>query len=327
MKSVRTKWILQFLFLIVTSNAGAVTVREEAVTLDTPTGKLAGTLQLPSSAGKVPVALIIAGSGPTDRDGNSSLANGRNDSLKMLAQALADAGVASLRYDKRGLAGSAAARPVESELRFDTFVHDAAEWADKLKGDPRFSSLIVIGHSEGSLIGMLAAQRAKADAFISLAGVAQAAPAIMRKQLAGKLPPVLAAENERILAALERGEPVGDVPPALGAWYRPGLQPYLISWFKYVPAQHIATLKIPVLIAQGTTDIQVDVEEAQALKAAKPDAVLVIIPGMNHVLKLVPADMQQQVASYGNPALPLAPQLVSAIGDFLHSSVPPRSGR
>jgi pimeloyl-ACP methyl ester carboxylesterase len=305
------------LFLAVATHAAAQ-VREEAVTLTTAGGQLAGTLALPVSQEKVPVALIIAGSGPTDRDGNSALAAGHNDSLRMLATALAGNGIASLRYDKRGIGASAAAMTVESALRFDTYVDDAAAWTAKLKADPRFSAVIVIGHSEGSLIGMLAAQRANASTFVSISGIAQSASAILRKQLAGKLPPGLALENERILASLEHGELLGAVPAPLAGLYRPSVQPYLVSWIKYVPADRIAALRMPVLIAQGTTDIQVGVDEAQALKTARPDAVLAIVPGMNHVLKLVPADKQQQDASYGDPTLPLAPQLVSAIVDFVH---------
>jgi pimeloyl-ACP methyl ester carboxylesterase len=306
------------LFLAVATHAAAQ-VREEAVTLTTAGGQLAGTLALPVSSAKVPVALIIAGSGPTDRDGNSALAPGHNDSLRMLATALAGNGIASLRYDKRGIGASAAAMTVESALRFDTYVDDAAAWTAKLKADPRFSAVIVIGHSEGSLIGMLAAQRANASAFVSISGIAQSASAILRKQLAGKLPPDLALENERILASLEHGELPGSVPAPLAGLYRPSVQPYLVSWIKYVPADRIAALRMPVLIAQGTTDIQVGVDEAQALKTARPDAVLAIVPGMNHVLKLVPADKQQQDASYGDPTLPLAPQLVGAIVDFVHT--------
>jgi pimeloyl-ACP methyl ester carboxylesterase len=317
---VRQGLMLPLLLLGLVSCARAAAVREEAVTLATPAGSLAGTLMLPSAAHKLPVALIIAGSGPTDRDGNSALIAGHNDSLKMLAQALANAGVASVRYDKRGIAGSAAARPNESELRFDTFVDDARAWADKLKADPRFSSLIVVGHSEGSLIGMVAAESSQADAFVSLAGPAESAQAILRKQLAGKLPPALATENERILTALEHGNLAGEVSPALNAFYRPGVQPYLISWFRYVPSDRIAALKIPVLIVQGDTDVQVGVEQAQALKAAKPDAVLAIVPGMNHVLKLVAANEKPPFPSYGDPALPLAPQLIEALNTFLRSA-------
>jgi pimeloyl-ACP methyl ester carboxylesterase len=317
MKAVTARHIAGLLLLAVVAHATAQG-REVTMTLTTASGQLAGTLALPAAPARVPVALIVAGSGPTDRDGNSALLPGHNDSLRMLAAALADNGVASLRYDKRGIGASAAAMTSESALRFDTYVDDAQAWLDKLRADPRFSGIVVIGHSEGSLIGMLAAQRAAAAAFVSVSGVAQAASTVLRKQLAGKLPPALALENERILATLERGELPQAVPAPLAALYRPSVQPYLVSWIKYVPADRIAALRMPVLIVQGTTDIQVGVDQAQALKAARPDAVLAIIPGMNHVLKLVAADTQQQQASYADPTLPLAPQLVGAIVDFVH---------
>jgi pimeloyl-ACP methyl ester carboxylesterase len=176
----------------------------------------------------------------------------------------------------------------------------------------------VIGHSEGALIGMLAAERAGAAAYVSLAGVAEGPGAILRKQLAGKLPPPLAADNERILASLEQGKLAAEVPRPLLAFYRPAIQPYMISWMRYVPAAHIAALRMPVLVVQGTTDIQVGVAQAQALKAARPDAQLAIIDGMNHVLKAVPANTPDPVASYGDPSLPLHPQLMPVIIEFLH---------
>jgi pimeloyl-ACP methyl ester carboxylesterase len=296
---------------------------EQPIALETTNGTVAGTLRLPDAGGKAPVVLIVAGSGPTDRDGNSAMIPGHNDSLKMLAEGLARAGFASVRYDKRGIGASKAAAPPESQMRFDIYVDDAAAWIAMLKADPRFTSVAVIGHSEGALIGMLAAERAGAAAYVSLAGVAEGPGAILRKQLAGKLPPPLAADNERILASLEQGKLAAEVPPPLMAFYRPGIQPYMISWMRHVPTAHLAALRMPVLIVQGTTDIQVGVEQAQALKAARPDAGLAIIPGMNHVLKEVAADAPNPVASYGDPALALHPQLMPAIAGFLKTSVKP----
>lgn len=290
---------------------------ETPITLDTPTGQLAGTLELPAGADKPRVALLIAGSGPTDRDGNSSMIPGRNDSLKLLAAGLADAGIATVRYDKRGIGGSHAAGSAESALRFEMFVDDAAAWIARLKADPRFASVAVIGHSEGSLIGMLAARQADVAAFVSIAGIADGASTLMRKQLEGKLPPELEKESERILVSLESGAVVDPVPPALATLFRPSVQPYLISWFKYVPAQRIAELTMPVLVVQGNTDIQVDVVQANRLHGARPGAKLAIIPGMNHVFKHVRAVPELQVASYGDPSLPVSPLLVKSIADFL----------
>ncbi len=240
---------------------------------------------------------------------------------KQLAQALAEAGIASVRYDKRGIAASALAGPVESALRFDDYVNDATAWLQKMKQDGRFSSVAIIGHSEGSLIAMLAARQAKADAYVSIAGPAAAAGQVLRQQLRPKLNGELATENERILTSLEHGNTADNVPPALNVLYRPSVQPYLISWFKYVPAAELAKLDMPALILQGTTDIQVPVSEAEALKKASPSATLAIVPGMNHVLKMVPADMQQQMMSYSNPALPLAPELRDVLIQFLKANL------
>ena len=305
------------LLLLIGGIASQAHAAETPITLDTPTGQLAGTLELPAGADKPRVALLIAGSGPTDRDGNSSMIPGRNDSLKLLAAGLAEAGIATVRYDKRGIGGSHAAGSAESALRFEMFVDDAAAWIARLKADPRFASVAVIGHSEGSLIGMLAARQADAAAFVSIAGIADGASTLMRKQLEGKLPPELEKESERILVSLESGVVVDPVPPALATLFRPSVQPYLISWFKYVPAQRIAELTMPVLVVQGNTDIQVDVVQANRLHGARPGAKLEIIPGMNHVFKHVRAVPELQVASYGDPSLPVSPLLVKSIADFL----------
>ncbi|AXA94653.1 alpha/beta hydrolase [Massilia sp. YMA4] len=300
---------------LVPGSAAAVP-QEEAIALRTPSGTLNGTLRLPAGGKPVGVVLIIAGSGPTDRDGNNALA-GRNDSLKLLAEALAGAGYASVRYDKRGVGQSSGAGLDEAALRLDMYVDDAAAWVSKLNGSGRFRAVVIAGHSEGALIGMLAAQRANVASFISLAGSADGLGTLLRKQLASQLPPALAADNERILQAIERGVTTDAVPAPLQALYRPSVQPYLISSVRYVPAREIGKLKVPVLLVQGTTDLQVGVEQVRALQAAKPDACLALLPGMNHVLKEVPADVAAQQRSYGDPALPLHPALPAAIESFL----------
>jgi pimeloyl-ACP methyl ester carboxylesterase len=285
----------------------------DSISLDTPNGTLAGTLELPAKC-PCPVALIIAGSGPTDRDGNSPLLPGPNNSLQYLAEALAAKGIASVRYDKRGIGASKAAmHGGESDLRFDDYVKDAVGWLGKLRADKRFTTVSVIGHSEGSLIGMIAARQAKADGFVSIAGAGRAAGKIIHEQLISRVPPELLAAADRAIAQLERGETTDSAPPALGALFRPSVQPYLISWFRYDPAIEIAKLTIPSLIVQGTTDIQVGVDDAKALGAAQPKATLLLIDGMNHVMKSVPADQAAQMKSYSDPSLPIVPQLVDAI--------------
>lgn len=291
---------------------------EESVSLASRAGSLGGTLLLANPSAPGPVVLLIAGSGPTDRDGNNSLLPGRNDHLKLLAIALGSRGISSLRYDKRGVARSAQAARREEDLRFETYVDDAVAWAERIKSDPRFSSLTVVGHSEGSLIGMIAAQRIAAAGFVSLAGPGRAAPAIIREQLRGV--PNLAAPADRILRELEAGRTTDSVPPELHSLFRPSVQPYLISWFRYDPAKEIAKLTIPVLIVQGSTDRQVSPEDARHLKQGNPNAQLRIVPGMNHLLKAVPDDDGKQRASYSDPAIPLHSALVDEISSFVKAA-------
>lgn len=289
---------------------------EQAIELETPTGVLKGTLTMPEGDLRVPVVLLIAGSGPTDRDGNSAIVAGKNDSLKLLAAALRDNGVASVRYDKRGIAASSQAARTESDLRFEDYVQDAASWATKLAKDSRFTGVAVLGHSEGALVGMLASQRSPSVAFISVAGPAERAPVVLRRQLQGRLPPDLAARSEEILGSLESGSAVSEVPPPLLALYRQSVQPYLISWFKYSPTDELAKLRMPCLLVQGGTDIQVGVADAEALHSANKECALRVVAGMNHVMKSVSPDRQKQIASYGDPALPLDTDFTETIASF-----------
>lgn len=279
---------------------------------------LHSSLLLPKdTANAVPVVLMLSGSGPTDRNGNSPMLPGRNNSMQMLAEGLADNGIASLRYDKRGVGESARAMVAEADLRLETYVDDAVAWCEQLRKDKRFSVVIIAGHSEGSLIGMLAAKRCDANGFISIAGAGHAAADIIRAQLAGKLPPELATQSDAILTSLEAGKTTENPPVELAALYRPSVQPYLISWFRYDPAKSIAALTVPVLVVQGTTDLQVNAGDAKRLAAASPKAKLLLVEGMNHVLKEVPPDRDKQMASYSDPALLLAPEFLAGVVDFV----------
>jgi hypothetical protein len=293
----------------------------DALSLDTPTGRIAGTLVVPDRAPPMPLVVIIAGSGPTDRDGNSPLLPGRNDSLKLLAEGLAFHGIASLRYDKRGIGASAAAMVREDDLRFDTYADDAAGWVTKLRTDPRFSTIAIVGHSEGSLLGMLAAQRVPVDGFVSIAGAGRRADEILRDQLTRSLPPDLLEAANGGLDTLLSGEPIASPHPALLALFRPSVQPYMISWLRVDPRAEIARIRVPVLIAQGTLDAQVALAEAALLAEAQPDAKLLRIEGMNHVLKCTAPDPAAQKASYGDPTLPVPPELVEGVATFVNSLV------
>lgn len=298
--------------------APAQPTADTPVTLATPTGTLHGSLRLPAVKGKFHVALIVAGSGPTDRDGNAP--RFLSDSYRQLADALEAEGFASVRYDKRGVAASAAAGPKEADLRFEHYVEDAAAWIAQLRRDRRFAGIVVIGHSEGSLVAALAAARTPPDALVSIAGFSRRAADGLRAQLEPKLPGPLWQETGRILDSLEKGETVAKPPPELAALFRPSVQPYLVSWFRHSPVEAYAKLDLPVLVIQGTADIQVTVADAEALAAAAKHSQRWIVPDMSHVMKIVGADPASQMQGYTDPALPIVPALAPRIAAFLRES-------
>jgi hypothetical protein len=316
-ENFRVVGVFLFLFFLVGSVSFAQSENrlgyfELDQTLQTSTGELSGTLTVPILKGTFPVALIIAGSGPTDRNGNN--AQMKNNSLLLLAHELAAQGIASLRYDKRGIGKSASAMISEEQLSFENYVEDANAWASELKADPRFNRLIIVGHSEGSLIGMLASE--KADVFVSLAGAGRSIDVILKEQLAEQLSgkkKLLRAANEG-LSKLKEGKLVEDAPVELFGLFRPSIQPYMMSWMKYDPAVEICNLKIPIVIVQGTTDLQVKEEDAVILFKAHPlNSRLIIIENMNHVLKIAPLDREKNIETYSNPELPLAEELLRTL--------------
>ncbi|MFJ7368082.1 alpha/beta hydrolase [Lysinibacillus sp. NPDC098008] len=269
-----------------------------------------------ASTSPSPVALIIAGSGPTDKDGNSALA-GKNNSLKMLAEGLAKKGITTIRYDKRGLGDNQALVTKEEDSTFDQYVDDAVHILQTLLADPAYTGVHVIGHSEGSLIGLLAAQKTGVESFVSIAGAGRPLDEVLLEQLKGQLAPNLINESTNILAALKRGEQVATVSPQLQAVFRPSVQPFLISMIKHHPAAELAKVTGRVLIVQGTTDLQVKEADAEALKQGKQEAQLLYMEGMNHVLKKAPADRAGNLATYADPTRPLHEELLPAIQQFI----------
>lgn len=290
---------------------------EETVMLKTISGEIIeGTLTVPETKAPTPVVLIIAGSGPTDRNGNNPMMT--NNSLKMLSDELVKNGIASLRYDKRGIGKSKMAGEKEVDLRFDNYIQDAIGWIKFLKATQKFTTITVVGHSEGSLIGMIAAQNENVSKIVSIAGAGQPADKIIRDQLKAQ-PPFVLEQASPVLDKLVKGDTVENIPPMLLSLFRPSVQPYMISWFKYDPQNEIAKLKKPVLIIQGTTDIQVGIDDAQKLKTAKPEAKLVLIDGMNHIFKNAEADRMKNIQTYNQPDVPLNDELVPVICSFINA--------
>ena len=284
---------------------------------NTATGRICGTLTMPDGVSKPPVVLLIAGSGPTDRAGNNNIGLNTN-SYKMIADSLQKAGIACVRYDKRGVGESMGVLKNEADLRFEDMISDAQGLVKMLKQDPRFSKVIVMGHSEGSLIGMIVAAREKTAGYISVSGIAERIDVIVEKQFTANSP-VLGEESKIIMDSLVKGYIVKNVDSDLMVLFHPSVQPFLISWLKYDPRLEIKKLKMPVLILQGTHDIQVEADEAEKLHKACPRSTLKIIDGMSHILKQGPENRADNYATYAEPELPLSPGLMPAIIKFVDS--------
>jgi len=294
------------------------TTKDTAVSLSTPNGNIYGTLTIPDHPRPAPLAIIIAGSGPTDRNGNQNRMI--NNSLLALGDSLAREGIASLRYDKRGVGASKAAAINETKLNFEDYITDAVNWVKKYRHDKRFSGIYLIGHSEGSLIGMLAAQKVRVAGFVSIAGAAQPADTIITQQIRAIAPDSsrMADSVQMLFQTLRREGSIDSVPPGIyQAFMRKSVQPYLLSWIRYNPSVEIKKLRMPVLIIQGSTDIQVDTPNAYELKAAQPSARLVMIQGMNHVLKGVSRNPEDNQFSYMDPGFLLKKELTPAIAAFI----------
>lgn len=286
------------------------------IALPSQPAPLHGTLLTPDGA--TAVAVILPGSGPTDRDGNSPLGVSAS-TYRLLAEGLAEQGIATVRIDKRGIAASAAAGPAEADLRFDSYAADARAWATEAASRAGLPCAWLIGHSEGALVALKAVENDdKICGLVLLSGAGRPAGAVLREQLA-TLPEPMKTQAFAVLTELEAGRTVADTPPALAALFRPSVQPYLISWLPLDPAALLAAYDGPVFIGQGTTDLQIGVTDAQGLAAANPKATLKLWDGVNHLLKTAPADRAANLATYSDPTLPLAPGVEEDVRSFIRA--------
>ncbi len=277
---------------------------------------LNGTLYAPIRQNNTTnLVILIAGSGPTNRDGNQIGLN--NNSLKLLAESLVKNGIAVYSYDKRIFAQMVAGKLDEASLSFDNFIDDAKEVVLYFKNQKKYHSITIAGHSEGALIGMVAAN-GNADAYISIAGAGRPIDEVLLEQI-GKQAPFLKEEVKKNLATLKSGNTFELKNQMLASLFRASVQPYMISWIKYHPQTEIKKLQIPSLLINGDKDIQVSVQDAQLLQQAKPDAQLQIIPNMNHIFKVIQGDDAENKASYTNPELPICTELTSIITTFIRS--------
>jgi pimeloyl-ACP methyl ester carboxylesterase len=290
-------------------------VTELEVTFPSGALTLAGTLTLPNGVTRPPVAVIVAGSGPTDRNGNQGRAL-RTNMYAQLAWGLAGAGIASLRYDKRVLP-TTTGQVILPEMTFDDFVADVTAAVAAVRDD--HPTVVVIGHSEGGNLAIRAAARGAAvNGLVLVSTPGRDMTVVLHEQLSRQLDSQTLATFDSALARYLRGEDPGELPPALRALVAPVNRRFMQGWATMDPGTELAGVRVPVLIVQGDMDIQIRVTDAQALKTARPEARLFVVPGASHTLKAA-ADtvMGLQIPTYINPALPLVPGVVDSIAAFV----------
>jgi uncharacterized protein len=288
-----------------------------------PLAALKGTMLAPAG-GKSPVVLIIPGSGPTDRDGNNSMGV-KAATYRLLAEGLAARNIGTVRIDKRGMFASRAAVADGNAVTIDDYATDVGAWIGAIRKQTGVACVWVLGHSEGGLVALAAAQKSTdICGLVLVAAAGRPLGEVLRSQLRSN--PANAPVLEWSMAAIDSLEAgkrvdVAGMHPALMPLFAPQLQGFLINAFSYDPAKLIATVSVPVLIIQGRRDIQVSVADAERLKAAAPKAELVLLPEANHVLKAVASDDKRaNIATYADPTLPLAPGVVDAIASFVAAS-------
>ena len=304
------------LSILMSAAAAAAAVQ---MTVPGPLGDIAGTFV---DGGKnAPVVLIIPGSGPTDRDGNNPMGVTAAP-YRLLADALAARGVSTLRADKRGMFGSKAAIADANAVSIADYAADAHQWVDALRKRTGAHCVWLLGHSEGGLIALAAAQKPQGICgLILVAAPGRKLGAVIREQLrANPAAAPLVPPADAALQSLEAGKTVdtAGMPAPLLALFNPKVQPFLMDLLRQDPAALASATRLPMLIVRGGKDLQVAQADAEALHAARRDARLLTPADMNHVLKDVASDDRAaNLATYADSSLPVDPSLVAGIAEFV----------
>lgn len=286
---------------------------ESELSIPTNSVTINGTLLKPNSLEKSALVILIPGSGPTDRNGNNVAM--KNNSLKFLAEGLSLNNIATYRFDKSVLSYTKEDKTKVESLTFNVFIEEAKSVIQYFKNSNNYSKIIVAGHSQGSLVGILASAN-NIDGFISIAGAGRTIDEILVEQIS-KQAPFLKDETVKILTELKKGNTVEEFNPMLISLFNKSVQPFLISWIKYNPQIELKKLTKPILIINGTNDIQVNVSEAELLHKANTTSELVLIKNMNHIFKEINGDVNENMNSYTNPDLPIMEALITSIVAFI----------
>jgi pimeloyl-ACP methyl ester carboxylesterase len=276
-------------------------------------GNIDAVLTIPPDVERPPIALLIAGSGSTDHDGNGPQA--KPATLKKLSEQLVARNIATLRYDKRGAGGWKPEFGKPEDFRFKDFVDDAAALVNYLRSSGKFSRLVVVGHSEGGLVAMLTARKIPVDRLVLLVTAARRQGDLVKAQLERKqLPPDVLEPIINAIDAIMAGQIVD--PPPKGLAIAPSMQPGIASAFIENPMDPLKSIDRPVLIIGGGRDLQVARLDFIALSAAAPVAKSLWLPEMNHVL-VDAGDNDDNLAAYNQPERALDATLIDAVAAFI----------
>ncbi|WP_259071025.1 alpha/beta hydrolase [Mucilaginibacter sp. X4EP1] len=290
---------------------------ETPISAKTLSSTISGSLVMPKDAKeKIPVILIIGDAGLTDRDGNNVKTGVSGNTYKLMAYELGKKGIATVRYDKR-FVGSTTTTIKESQLHIEDFSDDAVSLMNLLNADPRFSKIILFGHGEGALVSLLAGYEQPEKAYIFAEGYADKGEKVLADIMKSK-PKFLADEFKTIMDSLKKGKTTDNVDPSLYYIARPSVQPFIMSWCRYDPMRGFKAIKLPILVIQGTTDLTVPVSNGDRFKNAKKEAFYLKIKDMNHILKEAPADTDKNMDTYDKANLPIKPELINGIVEFVN---------
>ncbi|WP_323788130.1 alpha/beta hydrolase family protein [Psychroserpens sp.] len=310
---IKLKLILAF--IVFTHNAFAQDAfTSEDLLVMNDSIQLPGTLTFNPKLKSQPLVIFVHGSGNVDRNGNQAMMNANANYIKMLNDSLVSKGIAFYRFDKR-TATQSNIKFIMTDMIFDRFVEDINHIINRFKDDKRFSSISLIGHSQGSLVAMLV-DHTHIDKYISIAGPSNSIDKIMVEQVRFQNGDSLASKVDSHFKELAEKGSIENVNPMLISLFNKPTQPFMLSWMAYNPAEEIKKLKLPILILNGSKDIQVATTEAENLHQANPKSELVIIDNMNHVLKTIEKD-EDNMASYMSPDFKLSQELVEVIETFI----------
>jgi uncharacterized protein len=275
-------------------------------------GAIDAVVTVPSEVERPPVALLIAGSGSTDHDGNGPQI--KPATLKKLAEQLAARKIATLRYDKRGAGGWKPEFGRPEDFRFKDYVDDAAALVNYLRSSGNFSKVILVGHSEGGLVAILTARRVPVDRLVLLATAARRQGDLLKAQLEKTLAPDVYKPMAEAIDAIMSGQIVDPLPRGLSI--PPAMQPGIASAFTEDPVVPLKLIDQPTLIVGGGRDRQVARLDFLALGTASPAAKTLWLPDMNHVLVDV-ADEADDLAAYNQPERALDPAMIDEVAAFV----------